>query len=530
MIEVLLIGITLLIIVDIFITIRFRNKQNTLDYSTINNAIQNYEKSLDRIDKNVKDEFLRNREEFSNNFKDIRGEISSSFNRYGDSVNAQMLDISKFQKDQLEAFSNQLTTLTKLNEDKLQNIQSESNKNSKLNREELSNSLKSFEDRFNLDVKELNEHQKQKFDALIQKQTEMIQVLELNLDKIRETVESKLKSMQEDNNTKLEKMRETVDEKLHSTLEKRLGESFRQVSERLEAVHKGLGEMQTLAIGVGDLKKVLSNVKTKGILGEYQLANLLEQILAPDQFSKDVKTKVGSNASVEFAVKLPGRNDKDKTVWLPIDSKFPSEVYQKLLDAYEVGNPQLIDEAVKKLVSTVKLCAKDIREKYLDPPNTTDFGIMFLPFEGLYAEVLRNIGLFEIMQREFKITITGPTTLSAFLNSLQMGFRTLAIEKRSSEVWELLAKVKTEFGDFGSILDKTKKKLDEASNNIDRASTKTRVIARSLKDVQILPKSDSVNLLSDTIDIFESTEIDDQEKDEKDEKNESNINPDEEKA
>ncbi|MGZ5136088.1 MAG: DNA recombination protein RmuC, partial [Flavitalea sp.] len=294
---------------------------------------------------------------------------------------------------------------------------------------------------------------------------------------------------------KLDEMRATVDEKLQKTLETRLGESFKLVSERLEAVHKGLGDMQQLATGVGDLKKVLTNVKTRGVLGEYQLENLLEQLFTPEQYSKNVKTKSGSNALVEFAIKMPGR--EEGTVWLPIDSKFPKEDYEFLMNAYDNGTPELIEESRKNFVRGIKKCATDICSKYIDPPNTTDFAILFLPFESLYAEVLRTPGLFESIQRECKINIAGPTTLSAFLSSLQMGFRTLAIERRTSEVWHLLGAVKTQFGLFGNILEKTQRKLKEASSSIDDAGQRSRVIERKLRDVQALPQAESVMLLGE---------------------------------
>lgn len=315
-------------------------------------------------------------------------------------------------------------------------------------------------------------------------------------DKLKEVLEAKLTALQEDNNKKLEKMRETVDEKLSATLEQRLGDSFKMVSERLEQVHKGLGEMQSLANGVGDLKRVLSNVKTRGILGEIQLENLLEQILAPEQYEKNVATRPSSSERVEFAVKMPGNElDKAAYVWLPIDAKFPLEDYQRLLKAQEAADPILAEESAKALEIRLKNCAKDIRNKYLDPPNTTDFGIMFLPFEGLYAEVLRRPGLFETLQRDYRVITAGPTVLAALLNSLQLGFRTLAIEKRSSEVWQLLGAVKTEFGKFGLILDKTYKKLQEASNTIEDAGRRSRSIERKLRNVQELPADCAENLL-----------------------------------
>jgi len=352
-------------------------------------------------------------------------------------------------------------------------------------REELGNSLKLFADLNVSRMTEIGNLQKNQLDSFAQQ-----------IGRLTDTVEARLKSMQENNSEKLEQMRTTVDEKLHATLEQRLGESFKIVSERLEQVHKGLGEMQTLATGVGDLKKVLSNVKTRGIWGEFQLGTLLEQMLTPDQYAKNVATKAGSNERVEYAIKLPGRDGADgSVVWLPIDAKFPQEDYHKLLDAQEQVNPVQAEEAGKQLEARIKMEAKTIHDKYLDPPRTTDFGIMFLPVEGLYAEVLRRAGLAEVLQREYRVTIAGPTTLSALLNSLQMGFRTLAIEKRSSEVWSLLGAVKTEFGRFGDMLDKTQKKLQEASTSIEDAAKKSRTIARKLRDVQELPPEEAKDLI-----------------------------------
>jgi DNA recombination protein RmuC len=290
-------------------------------------------------------------------------------------------------------------------------------------------------------------------------------------------------------------MRKTVDEKLQTTLEKRLGESFKQVSERLEQVHKGLGEMQTIATGVGDLKKVLSNVKTRGVLGEYQLGNILEQILTPDQYGKNVATKKGSQAHVEYAIKLPGKST-DEEVWMPVDSKFPIESYEVLLAAYDKGIPEQIDIAQKILIKSVEGFAKDISEKYLDPPHTTDFGIMFLPVESLYAEILRHPGLFETLQRVHRITITGPTTLSALLNSLQMGFRTLAVQKRSSEVWKVLGAVKAEFATFSDHLRKVRKQLDTATGSLDKLqTTRTSQIERKLRTVETLDAPESNGIL-----------------------------------
>ncbi|MCK5673515.1 MAG: DNA recombination protein RmuC, partial [Spirochaetales bacterium] len=302
------------------------------------------------------------------------------------------------------------------------------------------------------------------------------------------------RDIREDNNKQITEMRKTVDEKLQSTLEKRIGESFKQVSDRLELVHKGLGEMQTIATGVGDLKKVLSNVKTRGVLGEYQLGNILEEILAPGQYGKNVATKKGSQANVEYAVRLPGQSN-DSEIWMPIDSKFPIESYNRLLDAYDSGDKSLIDISQKELTKTVESFAKDIHNKYIDPPHTTDFAIMFLPVESLYGEVLRHSGLFETLQRKYKITITGPTTLSALLNSLQMGFRTLAVQKKSSEVWKVLEAVKTEFGKFEEQLDTVYSHLHKASNSLDvLKTTRTNVMLRKLRNVGSLETKSSLEI------------------------------------
>jgi DNA recombination protein RmuC len=321
---------------------------------------------------------------------------------------------------------------------------------------------------------------------------------EQKLEQVRGVVESRLALMQADNSAKLEQMRVTVDEKLHATLEQRLGESFRLVSERLEQVHKGLGEMQNLASGVGDLKKVLTGVKARGVWGEIQLGSILEQILTCEQYARNVATKRGSAERVEFAVRLPGRGEYGQgEVWLPIDAKFPQEDYQVMFDEYERGNLARSEEAARRLEARIRLEARSIREKYLDPPHTTDFAIMFLPVEGLYAEALRRPGLCDALQRECRVIVTGPTTLAAILNSLSMGFRTLAIEKRSSEVWTLLGAVKTEFGRFGDLLDKTQKKLEEAAVTIEQASRRSRTIQRQLTDVQALPIPDSAAALKD---------------------------------
>ncbi|HRP33541.1 MAG TPA: DNA recombination protein RmuC, partial [Agriterribacter sp.] len=367
--------------------------------------------------------------------------------------------------------------------------------NSKESRNELKENLEVFKKELNEALKDYKERMREQFSDFERSQKTQNVANSEKISELKTSLEKSVKTMQEGNEKKLEEMRKIVDEKLNETLEKRLGESFKQVSDRLEAVHKGLGEMQTLAVSVGDLKKVMSNVKSRGVLGEYQLQNIIEDLLTNEQYEKNVKTKVGSGAVVEFAIKMPHGNNLEKTLWLPIDSKFPKEDYEALADAYEQADAEKIERFQKAFVAGIKKNAKDIKEKYIDPPNTTEYGIMFLPYESLFGEVLRVPGLFEQLQKDYKITITGPTTLSALLNSLQMGFRTLAIEKRSSEVWDLLGAVKTEFGQFGTILEKTKKKLDEASNVIDTAGVRTRAIERKLRQVQELPAAETKLIL-----------------------------------
>jgi DNA recombination protein RmuC len=318
---------------------------------------------------------------------------------------------------------------------------------------------------------------------------------EQRLAELRQTVEQRLTAIQQDNEKKLEQMRATVDEKLHATLEQRLGESFKQVAERLEQVHKGLGEMQNLARDVGSLNRVLTNVKTRGVFGEVQLAGLLEQVFTPEQYACNVATLPGSNERVEFAISLPGQRDDGRPLWLPIDAKFPREDYERLLDAQERADAPAADAAGKAIEARLRLEARSIREKYIAPPHTTDFGILFVPTEGLYAEALRRPGLLESLQREFKVMLCGPTTLLATLTSLQMGFRTLALEKRSAEVWEVLGAVKTEFGKFGDVLAKAKKKLEEAGNTLDAAEVRTRAMTRKLKGVEALPDDAAQRML-----------------------------------
>lgn len=429
----LLIGVLLVSIVTMIFAWKAVSSGNNTDSMALKYKLENMTAELARMEAAVKQEMVTNRQESGDNTQRIRAELAASIKSFGDLIHQTMTNANAVQKDN--------------------------------------------------------------FFALLNKQSEQNNATSARLDQMRETLEKKMADLQTGNERKLDEMRATVDEKLQKTLEARLGESFKLVSERLEAVHKGLGDMQQLATGVGDLKRVLTNVKARGVLGEYQLESILEQVLTIDQYGRNVKTKEGSNALVEFAIKLPGRGDKEKVVWLPVDSKFPKEDFEALIDAYDQALPDLIEEYRKSFVKGIRKCAQDISSKYVDPPNTTDFAILFLPFESLYAEVLRTPGLFESLQREYKIIITGPTTLSALLNSLQMGFRTLAIEKRSGEVWQLLGAVKTEFGNFGGILEKTQKKLQEASNVIEQAGVRSRAIEKKLRSVQELPREDAVALI-----------------------------------
>jgi DNA recombination protein RmuC len=396
----------------------------------------------------------------------------------------------------LEALKSSIETVDRLLRDESARSREASERSAQQDREELQRALHSSADSLQSRLAEIASLQRGQLDSFAGQLGAVSQTTGEKLDRVRDSVEGKLASIQADNSRQLEKMRETVDEKLKTTLEQRLGESFRHVSERLEQVQLGLGEMRALATGVGDLKKVLTNVRTRGTWGEIQLGALLEQILTREQYEMNVVTKAGSNDRVEFAVKFPGRDDQGP-VWLPIDAKFPQEDYRRIVEAAEQANPALLEESAKQLENRIRLEAKSIRDKYIDPPHTTDFAIMFLPTEGLYAEVLRRPGLTEELQLTYRIMLTGPTTLAAMLNSLQMGFRTLAIEKRSGEVWALLGAVKTEFGKFGDVLEKTRKKLQEASNTIENAATRTRQIERKLRNVQVLPAAEAVKFLGE---------------------------------
>ncbi|WP_338759713.1 DNA recombination protein RmuC [Bernardetia sp. ABR2-2B] len=432
----ILIGIGIII----FLLIKLiQNKENTNGNKLVEN-LQLIERDLQKIEQ----QFVFNRQELAQQSKENRTESNQTFEQFRE-------------------------TLGQVSEK---------------NQEQLEKTIRQIAEAFRHFKTQLDSNRQESLQTILQFESKINETTTSNLENIRKTLEFKVNELQTQNTEKLEQIRVVVDEKLQSTLEKRLGESFKIVSERLELVHKGLGEMQQLANGVGDLKKILNNVKTRGVFGEFQLEAILEQILSNEQYAKNVKPNPNSNAIVEFVLKIPHAKDKSQNVLIPIDAKFPVEDYHSLMDAYDAAEPQLIEEKRKLMIRRIKSSAKDIQQKYIVPPHTTDFAIMFLPFESLYAEVMRCDGLFEQIQRDYKVTITSPTTLSAILNSLQMGFRTLAIEQRSSEVWQLLGSIKNEFSNFGTALEKIQKKLGEASNTLDQANVRSRAIEKQLQKVQ----------------------------------------------
>ena len=406
------------------------------------------------------------RDEVARSAGNTRSELAQTLATFQQTLLAQQGDVARTQNEQIDSFRTQLASTQQHQADTLGR-----------SGEQQALSLKRFSE------------------TLIDQLRALSQSNDQRMAEVRTTVEQKLTAIQQDNEKKLEQVRQTVDEKLHATLEQRLGESFKQVADRLDQVHRGLGEMQGLAKDVGSLSRVLNNVKTRGNFGEVQLAALLEEVFTADQFGRNVETIPGSNQRVDFALRLPGRRDDGVPLWLPIDAKFPREDYERLLDAQERADPVAAEIAGKAIEMRLRAEARTIREKYIAAPHTADFGILFVPTEGLYAEALRRPGLVEALQREHKIMLAGPTTLLATLNSLQMGFRTLALEKRSAEVWEVLGAVMTEFGKFGDVLAKTKKKLDEASSSIELAERRTRVMARELKSVEALSDTRSQLLL-----------------------------------
>ncbi len=415
------------------------------------------------------------------------------FNRLNNPVQINLL------KESLSVFGNNLDKINISQKDEFQRNREESSKTAKDNRDELQKSLESFDMRLSGNIKDFNENQRQNFESSILRAKEQAQNIESRLEKMRETIENKLKEIQTDNSLKLEQMRETVNEKLQETLNTRISESFKMVTDQLEQVYKGLGDMQKLAVGVGDLKRVLSNVKTRGIMGEIQLGSILEQYLSAEQFLKNVVIKPGTKESVEYAIKLPGNENPDEPVLLAIDSKFPVEDYQRLIEIYENISDYTKEDILKvekAFDASVLKSAKTINQKYISPPVTTNFAIMFVPTEGLYAQILTRTGLFEMVQRDFNVTVVGPSNLVAFLSSLQMGFRTLAVQKRSNEVWQILGAVKTEFEGFEKVLEKAQNQIISASGNIEKlVGTRSRAIKRKLRNIQELPASEAARLL-----------------------------------
>lgn len=458
---------------------KIQSFENKLDKLTTTNAekmkgmTETLESTLGSLQKENGVKLEENKEKTSKTIRDGLQEVRNVFDQKIQSFEGKLEKLTSSNegkmKDMTETLESNLTSLQKENGIKLEE-----------NKEKTSKTIKDGLQ----EIRNVFDQKIQSFEGKLEKLTSS------NEDKMKtmtETLENKLNTLRQENSKKLEEMRLTVDEKLNSTLEQRLGEKFKLVSDRLEQVHNGLGEMKALATGVGDLKKVLTNVKTKGIWGEIQLGNILEEVLTTDQYVENVATKKNSNDRVEFAIKIPSKQDSDKFLYLPVDSKFPNEIYESLVEAQDSGNVGAVKESIKQLETRIKLEAKTIHDKYISPPDTTDFAVLFVPTESLYAEILKIQGLVEFLQNTYRVTVTGPTTMAAFLNSLQMGFRTLAIQKRSSEVWETLGKVKNEFGKFGDIIEKTKKKLQEASNNMDKVATRTRAIQRNLIKVEELP-------------------------------------------
>ena len=430
-----------------------------------------------------------------------RQEVFTTLATLQQTLLAQSGDVARTQNEQIDSFRTQLATMQQLVAQSLQQAGAQMVAQGQAAREAQDAALQRFGLQSGEALQQFGSQSGEGLQRLSATLAEQLKALgeanERRLAEVRQTVEGRLTLLQQGNEAKLEQMRATVDEKLHATLEQRLGESFKQVAERLEQVHQGLGEMQGLARDVGSLNRVLTNVKSRGIFGEVQLAGLLEQVFTPEQYASNVETVPGTGARVEFAIRLPGRHGKEggPPLWLPIDAKFPREDYERLLDAQERADAPAVEAAAKAIELRLRLEAKSIREKYIAAPHTTDFAILFVPTESLYAEALRRPGLMEALQRDYKVSLAGPTTLLATLTSLQMGFRTLALEQRSAEVWEVLGAVKTEFGKFGDVLAKTKKKLDEASKTIDQAEVRTRAMSRQLRSVESLPEHRTQQLL-----------------------------------
>ncbi len=471
---IILLLLAVVLVLQILLLLRNRNASDASSpLLQLQEALQRHQQETgERIERE-----LRNQVQAS--AQSTRQELGGNFVQFQQALAAQLTSVATIQNNQIDSFAQQLAKLNEANAQQLESMRQAIASQAQTGREEQAGALKRFGDTLNQSLSTLTESNAQR------------------MAEVRSTLEAKIRDLQTDNGARLEEMRRTVDEKLHATLEQRLGESFKLVSDRLEKVHQGLGEMQQLAIGVGDLKRVLTNVKTRGTWGEVQLEMLLEQVLTPDQYAKNVETVPASGERVEFAIKLPGQEEGERPVWMPIDAKFPKEQYERLAEAAETADADGVAAAGRELERAVRLEAKTIAEKYLSPPLTTDFAILFLPTEGLYAEVVRRPGLADELQRTCRVSIAGPSTLSALLNSLQMGFRTLALEKRSSEVWQVLGAVKTEFGKFGDVLAATKNTLERAAKNIEQAETRTRQMTRKLKSVEALP-SETARLLLGT--------------------------------
>jgi DNA recombination protein RmuC len=474
--ELPLIILTALLIVVIVLIIVFRPKQSA-NFQILLQQIAEFQAAQKRLETNLKEDFKINREENAGIAKENRTELSTNLKEFSTEQQNKFNELTNEQKELTKSTVEQLSKITDKVEQKLKELTEQAKADNNLMREALVNAFKGFQETFDKNVTSFNDLQREKFGQLETKQNELVKGTE----------------------AKLESIRVTVEEKLEKTLSERLGQSFETVGKQLIEVQKGLGEMQTIASDVGGLKKVLSNVKLRGGVGEVQLALLLEQILAPSQYEANVRTKKGSSEPVEFAIKLPGRNeDESAFVYLPIDAKFPKDTYEHLLAAYESAIPDDIEAATKNLETTIKKMAKDIRDKYLDPPNTTDFAIMFLPFESIYAEVIRRSSLIDQLRTEFQISVAGPTTLMAILNSLQMGFRTLALQKRSGEVWKVLGTVKSEFEKFGGLLEKAHKNIQTGLGQLDDVvGTRTRAIQRQLRNVESLPAAEAQIMLPD---------------------------------
>jgi DNA recombination protein RmuC len=454
----------------------------------------------------LREELRTGRDEARTAGKELREEVSASLRSSSDAFSRAFESLGKAQQTQLEAMTRQLKDLIDSNQavldrirttvdSRVKELQEGNEKKVGEMRQEVSDGLKSTSDILAKTLEGMGKAQQTQLEGMTKQLKELADSNQGALERIRVTLDSRVKELQEGNEKKLDEMRRTVDEKLHETLEKRLGESFKLVSDRLEAVHKGLGEMQNLATGVGDLKRVLTNVRLRGTWAEVQLGAILEQILTPAQYEKNVRVKEESSETVEYAVRLPGpKSDRDAHVWLPIDSKFPQEDYLRVLEAAETGDPETVQKATDALARTVRTAAKDVHDKYVDPPNTTDFAIIFLATEGLYAEVLRQPTLVDDLLHRYRVVVAGPTTLAAILSSLRMGFQTLAIEQRAAEVWRVLGAVKTEFGKFGDVLDKVSRQLNIASQTIEKTGVRTRAMERRLRSVEQLPADEAARL------------------------------------